>query len=156
MAFNISYIANKALPIRNVGANTFEFVPKINNNLGPGEKLEIINTDTLFVLDYLEWSCNHDNDIRIQIEVNTSKGVQHIGTIPSVDGGVMNVSARPNNILNHRSGIWDILEYHEGNNQYKFRLNLRGLEFPKGCNIYIENTGDVSRKAAAIYYGREL
>lgn len=152
---NISQIINKFLPVRNIGAKDCIFYPR-SGSLAAGANSVLVNTSKPFVIDYLEWSCNSINAVRIQIEVTTKDGVKHIGVIPSTNGSSLQSSTRPDNILNNYSGIWDILEFNESTNAYKFRLNLRGVECPKGVKITLENTGSNTQSASAILYGREL
>jgi len=146
---NLSYIVNKT--------ETKDLVYKnLVGNINATSKSTLVNTTDPFILDYIEWSCNHLSNVRIVIETTTKDGLLSIGSVPNVNGSTILSSARPDNILNNYSGIWDILEYNETQNAYKFRWNLKGFEFPKGVHIYIENTGATVQTAAAIIYGREM
>lgn len=158
MGYNISSIVGK-VDVEKIGTDSKDFIYKIRTgNLAANELRTVHDTDKPFILDYIEWSCNHLTNIRVNILAKNKEFPQGVSIvrIPATNGSQVYNTVSPANIINQYSGIWDILEFNQDNNTYKFRLNLRGLEFARGLLVTIENTGSTNQNATMILYGREL
>lgn len=125
--------------------------------LEAGGSRTILDTDFPFIIDYLEWSCNNPTDIRVEILAKTDTNPGGIAITRTTDkrGTSLKTYLTAEAILEHRAGMWDILDYDENANAFKFRLN-KELEFAKGLSISIYNIGEESKNAAIMMYGREL
>lgn len=103
-------------------------------------------TDNPCVIDYLEFATNSYDKVKILIE-SPNEAIPvllHSGLFK--DGDRLASSIRPDNIVNHASGMWDVLEYNRTTNVYKFRLRMP-LYFPKGVLLSVENTDSLTQKA---------
>ena len=138
-------------------SNDFKLNSRIGGLDANGERT-VFDTNKPYVLDYLEWSCNHEEETRIEILIKTNEYPNGIALTRTLgrNGAQLISYATPKNIMAHYAGIWDILDYDENVGAYKFRLKLPNLECPKGITIKVHNSGGTSRNIAVLYFGREL
>ena len=123
-------------------------------SINASTSVQIANIGYPFALEHLEFSCDSLNKVRIKI---TPPDVSYnVLYNISTDGASISISARPDNIVNTASGLWDILEHDENNNLYKYRLRLNGLKFPQGVLIELENTDSSAHNGAVNIIGRKL
>lgn len=131
----------------------------INAHVAPldaGASRTVFDTDAPYILEYLEWATNHEEDVRIEILAKTQDGATAISRTVDKRGDGLRSYANPSTIINHNSGMWDILDGDDNANAYKFCLRLQGLEFPNGITVNIINNGETRRNATVMMYGREL
>lgn len=106
-----------------------------------------VDTNVPTVLEFLEFATDSLDKVRINIldkatNDNVANGI-------ALNGASILTSARPNNLVNVSS--WDVVAYNETTNTYKFSFKLRGLIFPKGVTINVENTDTSAAHNAGVY-----
>lgn len=108
-----------------------------------------------FVLEYLEWATDSPTSVRMRFGMYIDGVEQPFNISVAPSGGAVSNAFTPANILNNRSGFWEILEYNESANFYKFAL-ARPLCFVEGGTIKIQNVGATNQNAGVFGLVRRL
>lgn len=154
MGFNISKIINDELNVKVTGAlgENRNIIDNRTNPVVPANsgEVEVFKTESPFILDYLEFSTNHIDGIRLRIY----HGMTQTLLIPSVDA-TASEGMTAKNINDNVSGFFDVLEYNTSRNTYKFRLH-QPIPLPIGCKITLQNTKSTDYRMLLYGFGRNL
>lgn len=121
-------------------------------NLSPGQSSNeqgVLNEAV--ILEYLEFSTNSNNKVRLLIG---NSNVIFSGGINST-GSSVSTSITAENIIKNSLGLFEVLEYNENTNLYKFRLK-QPMIFARGLSLKMENTGTEIHTAGLMALIRKL
>lgn len=103
------------------------------------------------ILEYLEFATNSKDKVRLLFGNSTATFVG--GITPT--GSSISTSITPKNIVDNSMGLFEVLEYNENTNLYKFRLK-QPIVFAKGLSLKMENTGTETQTAGLMALIRKL
>ena len=103
------------------------------------------------ILEYLEFATNSKDKVRLLIG---NSSYTFVGGI-SINGSTTATSITPKNIVDNTLGLFEVLQYNENTNLYKFRLK-NPIVFAKGLSLKMENTGTETQTAGLMALIRKL
>lgn len=148
MGLNLSQVINTVRVKEDLGNDRFLLDKYGPREPGAGEQFIFESSDQI-VLDYLEFSTNSLDKVRIRIYNGY--------TLPLVSlrpDGSGREGFSPKLITDTVSGFWDVLDYNTSSNVYKFRFRTNELKFPLGLRVSIENTDIVAKNIGVYGFGR--
>lgn len=160
MGFNLTKIMNEVLDVRvtnaldektNIGKERFIIERYGVLEANSGQVVLFENIEDQIVLDYLEFSTNSLENIRLRIFNGNTQAMVSMTT-----NGAGRLGFTAKDIDFSVNGMFDVLEFNTSSNVYKFRLNLKELKLPYGMRVSIENTASTDYNCAVYAFGRVL
>lgn len=157
MSFNISQIVNtKTQPIPVSGLGSGQIVKSSGEVVSLEEDMLVLDTTKSISLDHLVWSTNRKNGVRLRVMAYSGGSIITVADVMNDGYGI--AGFQPFSIVESGSSFFNVIEYDEVNNKFKFSLKQR-LDFSEGLRVLVDVISDDGNEepmqAAVSLLGRE-